>query len=451
VLRVNTAPVVNAGDDQAVDPGVTVTVAGSATDAEDAAGTLTFAWTQQSGPEVVLTGADTATASFTAPSLPADADVVLTLTVTDPRGASGTDTVTIHVRRVNAAPVVVAGDDQTVEAGAAVTVAGSATDADDAVETLTYAWTQESGPAVTLSGANTATVTFTAPSAAEDADIVLALTATDPRGASGSDTVTIHVRRINAAPVVVAGEDQSVDAAAAVTVTGSATDADDATETLTYAWTQESGPAVTLTGADTTTVSFTAPSPTTDSDVVLVLTATDPRGASGSDTVTIHVRRVNTAPVVEAGPAQTVTSGDTVTLAGSVTDAESDTTTTEWSLISGPAVTLSDEGSLTPTFTAPVVTEAATIVLELAASDGRASGTDRVEITVNPIVTPTPDAGVPDAGVPDAGTPRPDAGGGDDDGGDDGCGCSTSSPGAAGNLLLSLAAVVGFLARRRRR
>jgi MYXO-CTERM domain-containing protein len=442
-------PVVDAGPARNVESGAAVALAGTATDEND--DELTYAWTQVSGTAVTLTGADTLTPSFTAPTVTVDTPLVFELTVSD-GFQSASDQVTITVLRTNAAPVVSAGDDLTVDPAAAVTVTGTATDADDATETLTYAWTQQSGPAVTLTGADTATVTFTAPSTAADSDVVLVLTATDPRGASGSDTVTIHVRRTNAAPVVVVGDDQTVEAAAAVTVTGSATDADDATETLTYAWTQESGPAVTLTGADTTTVSFTSPSPTEDSDVVLVLTATDPRGASGSDSVTIHVRRVNTAPVVDAGPAQTVDGGNTVTLAGTATDAEGNTLTTHWSLISGPAIVLSDAASLTPTFAAPVVTTATTIVLELTATDGRASASDRVEITVN--ATVAPDAGVPDAGTPDAGVPpTPDAGGGggDDDDDDDGCGCSTSSPAAAGNLLLSLAAVLGFLVRRRRR
>lgn len=444
-----TPPIVDAGPAQNVEGGATVTLAGTATD--ENGDELTYAWTQVSGTPVTLTGANTLTPSFTAPTVTVDTPLVFELTVND-GFQSASDRVTITVLRPNLAPVVVAGDDLTVDPAAAVTVTGSATDPDDATETLTYAWTQQSGPAVTLTGADTATVTFTAPSTAADSDVVLVLTATDPRGASGSDTVTIHVRRTNVAPVVVAGDDQTVEAAAAVTVTGSATDADDATETLTYAWTQESGPAVTLTGTDTTTVSFTAPSPTEDSDIVLVLTATDPRGASGSDSVTIHVRRVNTAPVVDAGPAQTVDGGNTVTLAGTATDAEGNTLTTHWSLISGPAIVLSDAASLTPTFEAPVVATATTIVLELTATDGRASASDRVEITVNPSVAP--DAGVPDAGTPDAGVPpTPDAGGGggDDDDDDDGCGCSTSSPAAAGNLLLSLAAVLGFLVRRRRR
>ena len=57
-----------AGDDQAVGPGAAVTL--DATASGGAWGTnVTYAWTQASGTPVILTGADTATPSFTAPTL----------------------------------------------------------------------------------------------------------------------------------------------------------------------------------------------------------------------------------------------------------------------------------------------------------------------------------------------------------------------------------------------
>ena len=62
--------------------------------------------------------------------------------------------------RPNQPPVANAGPDQTVTAGESVTLAGSGTDVDGTI--VSYAWTQVSGPAVTLSGATTATATFRA-------------------------------------------------------------------------------------------------------------------------------------------------------------------------------------------------------------------------------------------------------------------------------------------------
>lgn len=60
----------------------------------------------------------------------------------------------------NRAPVAKAGSNQSVTTGATVTLDGSAS-ADEDKDALTYAWTQTSGPTVTLSGANTAKASFT--------------------------------------------------------------------------------------------------------------------------------------------------------------------------------------------------------------------------------------------------------------------------------------------------
>ena len=94
---VNSAPIANAGEDQSVTEGATVTLNGSASsdpEGED----LTYAWTQVGTPRVTLTGADTATPTFTAPAnLSANAVLEFMLTVTDLGGAPGTDPVRISV------------------------------------------------------------------------------------------------------------------------------------------------------------------------------------------------------------------------------------------------------------------------------------------------------------------------------------------------------------------
>lgn len=93
----NQAPQADAGLDQTVDEGTAAALDGSGS--RDLDGTITaYQWRQLSGPSVVLTGADQANASFTAP--PVDADTVLgfELTVTDNQGATDVDTVDVTVR-----------------------------------------------------------------------------------------------------------------------------------------------------------------------------------------------------------------------------------------------------------------------------------------------------------------------------------------------------------------
>jgi outer membrane autotransporter protein len=98
----------------------------------------------------------------------------------------------------NVAPTANAGPDQTVaSATAPVTLDGTGSSDPDVGQTLTYAWTQTAGSAVTLSDPTAASPTFTAPTlAAGDADVTLtfSLIVTDNLGlASTADTVTITV------------------------------------------------------------------------------------------------------------------------------------------------------------------------------------------------------------------------------------------------------------------
>ena len=58
--------------------------------------------------------------------------------------------------------------------------------------TVTYLWTQNSGPAVSLSGTTSSTVYFTAPTVSASTNVVLALTTTlNAVSASKSVTITI--------------------------------------------------------------------------------------------------------------------------------------------------------------------------------------------------------------------------------------------------------------------
>ena len=83
--------------------------------------------------------------------------------IVDKDGGQTTYTTTITVDPPpDAPPVADAGPDQEVNAGDTVTLDGTgSTDPDS--DPLTYSWVQTAGPAVTLTGANTAQPTFTAP------------------------------------------------------------------------------------------------------------------------------------------------------------------------------------------------------------------------------------------------------------------------------------------------
>lgn len=101
---------------------------------------------------------------------------------------------------VNYPPVARAGKDQTVRVDEAVTLDGSeSSDPDGTVEA--YSWTQLSGPSVTLSGANTAIATFTAPASA--AELSFRLEVTDNEGATGDDTVSVKVVELTESKIII--------------------------------------------------------------------------------------------------------------------------------------------------------------------------------------------------------------------------------------------------------
>jgi len=89
----NYPPVANAGADQNVEIGATVTLDGSGSTDD---GTISgYAWTQTAGPTVTLSNASSAVASFVVPNVAATTTWTFMLTVTDDEAATGTDEVSV--------------------------------------------------------------------------------------------------------------------------------------------------------------------------------------------------------------------------------------------------------------------------------------------------------------------------------------------------------------------
>ena len=377
----NSQPVAEAGANQTVNERSIVTLNGSSSSDPDG-DTLTYIWAAPAA--IALSGATTATPSFTAPDVTTDTPYTITLNVTDGQ-LWDTDTVTITVRHVNRAPTANAGADQSASERTTVTLNGSSSSDPDG-DTLTYIWAAPA--AIALSGATTATPSFTAPDVTTDTPYTITLNVTDGQ-LWDTDTVTVTVREVNRQPTAEAGDNQTVDERTTVTLNGTGS-SDPDNDGLTYSWT--SLPAIpALQASGSAMPSFTAPEVASDTPYTITLNVTDGT-LHDTDTVTITVQHVNRAPTAEAGANQTVDEGDTVTLDGSnSSDPDNDAIAYAWETTSG--ITLQKAATATPSFEAPQVSEDAQYNFTLTVSDGRLSSTDTVTVTVQDTmvrVPPTP-------------------------------------------------------------
>ncbi len=92
----NSSPNSVAGSSQAVSSGVPVTLNGNGSNDPDG-DSLSYSWSQVLGPAVLLSNANTSTASFTAPAVNSDTLFRFELDVLDPAGLSDTSTVGVTV------------------------------------------------------------------------------------------------------------------------------------------------------------------------------------------------------------------------------------------------------------------------------------------------------------------------------------------------------------------
>jgi hypothetical protein len=299
---------------------------------------MTYTWTRAggTGPSVPLSGASTATASFT----PAGSGTyIFQLNVTDGRGGSASDTVTITV---NTPPAASAGSDEIVIKGTPVRLQATASDADG--DPLTYRWAVigNSGGGV-LSSLDTALTTFT-PNTAES--FLVRLTVTDGRGGQATSDVRIAG---NTRPIADAGADQVVPPYAEVLLDGRSSFDPDG-EAIRYSWSQTNGEHVELSGTSGARPSFTA---LVSGTLEFQLAVDDSRGGSASDRVRFTIDR---APVAGAtAPPGPFNPGELVTLTGTATDPDGGTLALSWTLdpaAPAPAALAGVYGSA-PTFTPP--------------------------------------------------------------------------------------------------
>ncbi len=417
---VNTPPVADAGADQTVDRNAVsfVTLDGSgSSDADN--DTLTFTWSQTSGPTSTVRSVDSTGAILDINPPTQDGTQVWSLSVFDGK-VSQSDQVEINwtSSAVNRPPEISTSADSYVyfdpsNTSTPATAQLVADFSDPDGDPVNVSWRQVSGPATVFSikRSEPGRLTQTVIQPSTPGVSVYEASVSDGNGGLALSRVQV-IWRQNAPPAGDPPADQSPSAPVTPgqTITlsaGSVSDPDG--QTLSYSWTQTGGPAVSLNNPSSATPSFSAP----NSGGTLTFSVVISDGISSvTKTVTVTLT-IDAAPTADAGPNQTlanVAPGTLVTLDGTgSSDPEGGALKYTWRQISGPVVTLQNANTATPSFTYPpentnvararsvpiVGSPVENLVFGLIVSDGaQDSAESTVQITINTNLTPEANAGV---------------------------------------------------------
>jgi hypothetical protein len=383
----NTPPIANAGSGQTGVVGQTIQLDGSGSSDSDG-DPLTYQWTltgKPSGSNATLANPTTVQPTFV---IDKPGNYTVQLIVND--GTVNSVAATVVISTVNSAPVAHAGSDQSGVVGQTLQLdGGSSSDVDG--DALTYQWTLTTKPAGSNAGVTNPTSVTPTVTLDKAGSYAGQLVVNDGTVNSAPDTVLLSTT--NSAPVANAGPDQSATVGQTVQLDGSgSSDVDGDLLTSQWAFTAvPSGSHAALSDPSAVQPTFVVDKPGT---YVVQLLVNDGAVNSAADTVTIST--VNSRPVADAGPDQSVQVGVQVTFNGSESfDVDGDTLTYQWAFTARPATstaTLDDPQAVTPHF---IPDKPGTYTVQLLVQDGAVeSAPDTVTVsTINtkPIANAGPD------------------------------------------------------------
>ncbi|TRX53465.1 DUF1566 domain-containing protein [Thalassomonas sp. M1454] len=190
VQPVNIDPVAVVGNSTTTNPDVEFTIDGSAS--TDVDGSIaSYSWTQVSGTSVELTNAETAMASFTAPTAIEGETLTFQLMVTDNEGASHANNLNVYV---NEHPVARATNPVLVKVGDDVILTG--VNSSDDGQIVEYSWTQVTAFDIELDSDEAMSATFVA-DVTDDEEVVFELTVTDDMGLTDTTEAKVTLLHVD--------------------------------------------------------------------------------------------------------------------------------------------------------------------------------------------------------------------------------------------------------------
>ena len=370
VNEVNVAPVLNTIDDQTVNELVELTFTATASDTDvvdNVVNTLTFSFdgTVPSGAAITSAGVFT--------WIPTESQVGshdITVQVTD-GSLTDSETLTVTVRDVNVAPVLNTIDDQTVNEFVELTFTATASDDDALIFSLDG--TVPSGAAITDDGNFTWT-----PTESQDGDHTITVQVTDG-SLTDSETLTVTVNEVNVAPVLNTIDDQTVNELVELTFTATASDTDvvdNVVNTLIFSFdgTVPSGAAITSAGVFTW---IPTESQVGSHDITVQVTD---GSLTDSETLTVTVRDVNVAPVLNTIDDQTVNEFVELTFTATASDDDALIFSLDGTVPSGAAIT--DDGNFTWT---PTESQDGDHTITVQVTDGSLTDSETLTVTVNEV------------------------------------------------------------------
>ena len=332
IVNVNPLPIAIAGPDVTICIGDSTTTIGAPPVVGD-----TYSWSP-------IIGLDTATLSQPIASPVITTTYYLTVTIT----ATGCQNIDSVIVNVNPLPIANAGPDQAICIGDSTIIGTPGIPGD------TYSWSPTLGLTTP-----TSPQTFASPTTTTTYVVTVTITAT---GCQNSDAVVVNL------PIADAGPDQSICIGSSTTIGAAPIPGNS------YSW----SPAL---GLSSTTIAQPVASPSVTTTYYLTITTL--AGCQNTDSVTITV---NPLPVADAGPDQTICSGDSITIGTPAIPGD----TYNWS----PSSELSSATAAQP-FASPLNTAIYIVTVTITATG--CQNTDAMSVTVNPL--PAADAG-PDQTVP---------------------------------------------------